>query len=114
MKRNPGGRAPWRAVSALRQGLRLVGRASIAPATMAYAHGVSDSVPTRVVMGSRVRHPGPGSARGSRGQSASFEIPDGVPDTGQKYTRTAIVNIFSPRGGTSFNVQMDMVLTVNR
>ena len=40
-------------------------------------------------------------------------IPDGVPDAGEKYTRTAIVNIFSPRGGTSFNVQVDMVLTVN-
>ena len=40
-------------------------------------------------------------------------IPDGVPDAGEKYTRTAIVNIFSPRGGTSFNVQVDLVLTVN-
>ncbi len=38
-------------------------------------------------------------------------LPKGIPDAGEKYTRTAIVNIFSPRGGTSFNVQIDLVLT---
>ncbi len=38
-------------------------------------------------------------------------LPTGVPDAGQKYTRTAIVNIFSPRGGTSFNVAINLVLT---
>lgn len=40
-------------------------------------------------------------------------IPDGVADGGEKYTRSAIVEIFSPDGGTSFNVQIDLVLTVN-
>ncbi len=38
-------------------------------------------------------------------------IPKGIPDAGEKYTRTAIVNIFSPRGGTSFNVEINLVLT---
>ncbi len=38
-------------------------------------------------------------------------IPKGIPDGGVKFTRTAIVNIFSPRGGTSFNVTINLVLT---
>ena len=40
-------------------------------------------------------------------------IPDGVPDAGQRYTRTLVINIFSPRGGTSFNVTVNMILAVN-
>lgn len=57
----------------------------------------------------------------STGESGTFTfsmyfnengIPTGIP-TGEVYTRTAIVQIFSPRGGTSFNVQVDLRLTAN-
>lgn len=40
-------------------------------------------------------------------------LPQGIPDGGEKYVRTLIINIFSPRGGTSFNVEVDFILTNN-